>query len=75
LNAFIERFNGNYRREILNAYIFDTLAEVRTMTDEWMEHYNTERPHDSLNKLSPKQYLLKQQNQHQPIPKHSFELS
>jgi putative transposase len=73
-NAFVERFNGSYRREILNAYIFDTLAEVRTMTDEWKEHYNNERPHDSLNSMSPKQYLL-ENNKQQPTPKPNFELS
>lgn len=73
-NAFVERFNGSYRREILNTYIFDTLAEVRTMTDEWKEHYNNERPHDSLNSLSPKQYLL-ENNKQQPTPKSHFELS
>lgn len=64
-NAYVERFNGSHRREILDAYIFNTLDEVRTMTDEWREHYNNERPHDSLNNLSPKQYSLKN-NQHQP---------
>lgn len=61
-NAFIERFNGSYRRELLNAYIFTNLAEVRTMTNEWMEHYNTERPHDALNNLSPRDYLQTQKN-------------
>ena len=70
-NAFVERFNGSYRRDILNAFIFTNLAEVRFMTNEWMENYNTERPHDSLGNLSPKQFLLK----HQPELKHNYELS
>lgn len=58
-NAFIERFNGSYRREILNAFIFTNLDEVKRMTDEWKEHYNTERPHDSLGNLSPKDFLIR----------------
>jgi putative transposase len=56
-NAYIERFNGSYRRELLDSYIFDSLKEVQIMTREWMDVYNYERPHDSLNHLSPKKYL------------------
>lgn len=56
-NAYIERFNGSFRRELLDSYIFETLDEVRLMTQEWMDVYNNERPHDSLNDLPPKRYL------------------
>lgn len=69
-NAFIERFNGSYRRDILNAFIFTNLDEIKLMTDEWKEYYNTERPHDALGNLSPKQFLLK----HQPEQKPNYEL-
>ena len=31
-NAIIERFNGSYRRGVLNRYIFETLEEVRQQT-------------------------------------------
>jgi putative transposase len=55
-NAYIERKNGSMRRELLNAYLFYSLAEVRTMSEEWRTDYNTERPHKSLGYLSPVKY-------------------
>lgn len=60
-NAFIERKNGSLRRELLNVYLFYSLAEVRAMSEEWRIDYNTGRPHKSLNYLSPLGYLQKQQ--------------
>lgn len=55
-NAYIERTNGSMRRELLNAYLFYRLSEVREKCDEWRNDYNTERPHKSLAYLSPIKY-------------------
>ncbi len=55
-NAFIERKNGSIRRELLNAYLFHSLNEVRGMCLEWQVDYNTERPHKALGYLSPVKY-------------------
>lgn len=52
-NAFIERFNGSYRREVLDAYLFTSLAQVRKISDQWLEVYNFERPHQALGNLPP----------------------
>lgn len=56
-NSYVERFNRTYRDEILNMYVFTTLNEVRELTENWIREYNEERPHDSLNDLTPWEYL------------------
>jgi len=55
-NAYIERFNRTYREDILDAYLFDDLEEVRTITERWLEDYNTIRPHEALQGLPPRQF-------------------
>ncbi|WP_240773456.1 IS3 family transposase [Pontibacter sp. SGAir0037] len=56
-NAYIERCNGSIRRELLNAYVFRTLSEVRQKAEEWMEDYNHHRPHQALNFRTPAELL------------------
>lgn len=52
-NAFIERFNGSFRRDVLDAYLFTSLSQVRILSEEWMNDYNYHRPHEALGDLSP----------------------
>ena len=45
------------RTEVLDAYLFDSLAEVRALTERWLVSYNQERPHDSLGRVPPLTFL------------------
>ena len=52
-NAYIERFNGSFRRDVLDANWFNSLEEVRHCAENWRQDYNLKRPHETLNNLSP----------------------
>ena len=52
-NAFIESFNGRLRDELLNETLFVSLVHARSALSEWMDDYNTIRPHSGLGNLSP----------------------
>jgi putative transposase len=53
--------NRTYRTEVLDLYLFNNLAQARRITEEWLTIYNTERPHEALNNMTPPEYkTLKQ---------------
>lgn len=58
-NGLVERFNKTYRTEVLDAWIFERLSQVRQITGQWMWRYNHVRPHRSLLRLTPRAFLLK----------------
>lgn len=58
-NSLIERFNRTFRQDVLDSYMFDSLAEVRKYAQAWVWMYNNVRPHSSLGHLTPVEFLLK----------------
>lgn len=55
-NAFIESFNGRLRDELLNETLFASLAHARVALADWMEDYNTVRPHSAIGNVPPTIY-------------------
>lgn len=58
-NAYIERFNRTFRDEVLDQHLFLRIQDVREAAWWWMIEYNEERPHDSLDDLTPLEYRQK----------------
>jgi putative transposase len=52
-NGYCESFNSKLRDELLNGEIFYTLKEAKIIIESWRQHYNTVRPHSSLNYKPP----------------------
>ena len=52
-NAYIERLNRTYREDVLDAYLFESLEQVRIQSDEWQYKYNYLLPHGSLDERTP----------------------
>ena len=52
-NAYIERLNRTFREDVLDAYQFDSLEQLRMLCDEWQYKYNYFHPHKALNGMSP----------------------
>ena len=61
-NGYIERLNGSIRRELLNAYVFRTIQEVRQKAEQWKRDYNWRRPHSSLGYKIPMELLTEPEN-------------
>lgn len=56
-NAYGESFNGRFRDECLNENLFETLDHAKKLIEDWRIDYNEERPHSSLENLTPKEFL------------------
>jgi transposase InsO family protein len=49
----IERFHKTLKAECLAGRVFATIEEAQAAIDEWVEHYNTRRPHQGIGNVAP----------------------
>jgi transposase InsO family protein len=52
-NAFAERWIGSIRKELLDRTIIWNRHQLERLVIDYIEHYNTHRPHRSLNQQPP----------------------
>lgn len=55
-NGTTESFNGKFRDECLAMEWFRNRIEARVVIEDWRQHYNTVRPHSSLNYETPEAF-------------------
>lgn len=56
-NPFNESFNSILRITCLDRWAFESVAEARAVIAQWLNEYNTIRPHGSLGGRSPAQFI------------------
>ena len=56
-NAYVERYNKTVRYDWLNQELFTSLDQVRQQAEDWLYHYNNERPNMGNGGFTPIQKL------------------
>ncbi len=49
----VERFHKTLKAGCLTGRVFATVEEAQAVVDEWVEYYNTRRPHQSIGMVPP----------------------
>jgi transposase InsO family protein len=49
----VERFHKTLRSEFLSGKVFASIEEAQAALDAWVQHYNHERPHQSIGMVAP----------------------
>ena len=58
-NAFVESLSGKYIENCLSQHLFHSLAEACHIIEQWRYHYDHERPHSSLDYITPVAYATR----------------
>ncbi len=65
-NPFIESFNDKFRDECLNLHVFVDGRHAQTVVEAWRTEYSEERPHSSLNYMTPAEFAGQCRNSGRP---------
>ena len=52
-NGHVERLNSTFREDVLNAFLFETLEQLRILCDKWVYDYNNMKPNSALRSMAP----------------------
>ncbi len=69
-NAYAERWVGTVRREVLDRTLVWNRPQLEQLLREYVEHYNTHRPHRSLGQRAPNNSDIVKYRPGQPIRRH-----
>lgn len=64
-NGYVERLNRTFREDVLDAYEFNNLEQLRILCDEWQYNYNHYHPHQALKGKTPAMARDEYQNQNE----------
>jgi Transposase./Integrase core domain. len=70
-NAYAERWVGTIRRELFDRTLIWNQAHLARLLDEYVEHHNQHRPHQSLGQRAPAADEVVAFRSGQPIQRHS----
>ena len=55
-NCHVERFNKTVREDLFDANLFFSIEQANELATDFQKEYNYDRPHESLNNLTPIEY-------------------
>jgi transposase InsO family protein len=58
-NSYTESFNARFRNEFLNVELFSSKLEAKVLSAEHREKYNNQRPHSSLEGMTPGEFAAR----------------
>lgn len=73
-NPYIESFHDKFRDECLNDNYFLDLKEARDVIEAWRIEYNDVRPHESLDQLTPNEFMAQYQQRNNNLRPQGFSL-